>query len=93
LISVYLGAFNSTRESQRRSQLAQRKVDGTQSTVDESMKTRDVVERMIEDNEDSFNQKITENQQDLDEVDGQIGGLEDKIAELNKIVCFAKLWP
>jgi len=42
---------------------------------------------MIDNYEDSFHEKISENQQDLDEIDGQIGGLEDKIAQLNKIVC------
>ena len=89
LLSLFSGAFNSTRESQHRSQLAQHKVDRTADTIDQSMQIRDQVERLIDNYEDSFHEKISENQQDLDEIDGQIGGLEDKIAQLNKIVCSA----
>jgi hypothetical protein len=50
--------------------MAQSKVDGTQVMLNESMKTRSEVEKMLEDHKDAFNQKIQENEADLNEIDG-----------------------
>jgi hypothetical protein len=72
LSSFTTGAFNITREAQQKSRMAQSKVDGTQVMLNESMKTRSEVEKMLEDHKDAFNQKIQENEADLNEIDGKV---------------------
>ena len=86
LSSFTTGAFNITREAQQKSRMAQSKVDGTQVMLNESMKTRSEVEKMLEDHKDAFNQKIQENEADLNEIDGKVSSLGSRIADLNQMV-------
>jgi peptidoglycan hydrolase CwlO-like protein len=50
------------------------------------MKTRSEVEKMLEDHKDAFNQKIQENEADLNEIDGKVSSLGSRIADLNQMV-------
>ncbi|XP_063445068.1 laminin subunit beta-1-like [Mytilus trossulus] len=81
------GAFNITKEAQQKSRMAQSKVDGTQGMLNESMKTRAEVEKMLEEKRNAFNQKIQENEAELNEIDDKVSSLGSRIADLNEMVC------
>ncbi|XP_063411226.1 laminin subunit beta-1-like [Mytilus trossulus] len=81
------GAFNITKEAQQKSRMAQSKVDGTQGMLNESMKTRAEVEKMLEEKRNAFNQKIQENEAELNEMDDKVSSLGSRIADLNEMVC------
>ena len=81
-----LGAFNITREAQRRSQEAQMTVDGTNRYIQESQNVRERVEKMLEDNMDDFNKTLQNNQNALKELDMDVMELSGKITEINTMV-------
>lgn len=68
--------------------MAQSKVDGTQGMLNESMKTRAEVEKMLEEKRNAFNQKIQENEAELNEIDDKVSSLGGRIADLNEMVKF-----
>ncbi|KAJ8301303.1 hypothetical protein KUTeg_020290 [Tegillarca granosa] len=81
------GAFNLTRDAQMKSRQAQRIVDGTQGTLDNSASTRQQVEDMLAQNMDEFNRRIQENENNLNNIDNKVNGLGSQIADLNEMVC------
>ncbi len=81
------GAYNSTKESQRRSLAAQSRVDDTENTVRESEYVRNQVEDLIADNQDDFDRQYQDNEQSVRDIDTQLDRLDDKITDLNGMVC------
>lgn len=80
------GAFNITREAQRRSQAAQQKVDQAGNTVRQSQQERRQVEDLIEDSKEEFDRKYQENELALNDIENKVTGLEDQIADINDLV-------
>ncbi|XP_071081967.1 laminin subunit beta-1-like [Haliotis cracherodii] len=87
------GAFNITREAERRSREAQRKVDETQRTVVDSKRTRQQVDALIDQRRDDFNNRLKENKASLDELDGKVSTLGGRLSNLNEQVCGSQAAP
>ncbi|KAK6176840.1 hypothetical protein SNE40_015066 [Patella caerulea] len=81
------GALNITRQAERRSQEAQRKVDGTAPIIADSERTRKRVEDLIAQNGANFNENLKRNQDDLDDLDNKVTSLGGRISDLNNLVC------
>ena len=90
LVFGIVGAFNSTRESLRRSRAAEYKVDGTEDTLRTSENIRQRADDLIEQNEDQFYRQYDENERELDTVKDEVERIDDKIVDLNEIV--SKHW-
>ena len=65
---------------------AQKKVNATDGILDQSEKVRQQVEDMINNQHSDFERKNQENDKNLNEINGQITGLGDKIADINEMV-------
>lgn len=72
-----------------KSRQAQRIVDGTQGTLDNSATTRQQVEDMLAQNMDEFNRRIQDNENNLNSIDNKVNGLGSQIADLNEMVCMS----
>jgi len=81
------GAFNSTKESHRRSIDAQVKVEDALDTVTESEDVRLEVDVLIANNQAEFDMKYQQNEESLREIGSQVDLLNDRIADINDIVC------
>lgn len=81
------GAYNSTKESQRRSAAAQAKVDRTDRIIRDSEYIRNQVDDLISNRQDEFDRQFRENEQSARDVDNQLNRLDDKIVDLNEMVC------
>ena len=80
------GAYNSTLESEKRSEAAQRKVSGTDAILDESMTVREQVDLVVRRQRDSFDDRYEENEQQLTQLSEDIGELDGRIVDLNEMV-------
>lgn len=81
------GAFNLTRDAQRRSALAQQKVVGTNSIVTASAGKRADTEDMLNKFGSRYNQSFTTNEKGLDGLVKIIQGLEQGVPDINHLVC------
>jgi len=81
------GAYNSTKQSGRRSLEAQHKVDNTESIVQQSATTRDNTEALITNQQDRFDEQYHQNEKDIHDIDIQLERLDEKITGLNTMVC------
>ena len=80
------GAFNSIKESHRRSQEAQSRVDQTTDTIRHSESVREQVEELIRDKQSEFDRDFNSNEGSLKDLDVGVGNLSSRIVELNNIV-------
>ena len=80
------GAFNSTKESQRRSRVAARKVDEAGGLVRDSESIRQQVDDLLDDRQDEFDRQYRQNEGDLQDLNDQVLRLDDKIIDLNEAV-------
>ena len=85
-LHISVGAFNSTKESQRRSEEAQIRVDATTDTVAESADTRKEMEDLITDSKDEFDRKFNENEKNLKDIDNKLEEMDDNLVDLNEQV-------
>ncbi|XP_006825989.1 laminin subunit beta-1-like [Saccoglossus kowalevskii] len=83
------GAFNSIKESQNKSQMAQDKVDATEPIIEESEEIRDELNKLIKDRQDELDQNQKDNEDALNDLDNQLAGLEAKLKDVNEMVCGA----
>ncbi|XP_064631916.1 laminin subunit beta-1-like isoform X2 [Lineus longissimus] len=81
------GAYNSIKESQNRSRIAQDTVDGTDVVVGDSMDVRRETETILTTNKDGFDDKMKVNEEALDDVAANIDDMEKGIPDLNDKVC------
>ena len=80
------GAYNSTLESERRSEAAQWKVDNTGALLDESVTVREQVDLVIEQQRDGFDDRYDENEAQMTQLTGEIDELDGRIVDLNEMV-------
>lgn len=83
------GAFNITKEAERRSREAQQVVDGTSRHLEESARIRQRVEDLIGSRQKYFETKVEENQRNLDSLERDVTGLSDRLSDINNMVCGA----
>ena len=82
------GAFNSTKESQRRSQVAATKVEGAGGLVRDSESIRQQVDDLLNAQQDEFDRQYRQNEGDLRDINDQVQRLDDKIIDLNEAVSY-----
>ncbi len=80
------GAFNSTKESERRSRAAQRKVDDAGSLVGDSESIRQQVDDLLNARQSDFDDQYRENEENLRDLNDQVQRLDDDIIDLNEAV-------
>ncbi|XP_033744359.1 laminin subunit beta-2-like [Pecten maximus] len=81
------GAFNITKEAQQRSQMAQAKIDNTESIMVESERIRQETEELLENGQERFDNQLAENRNNLASLDASVSGLSNRIADINEMVC------
>lgn len=81
------GAFNITKDAQRRSQAAADKVQDTRGILHESAGHRHRTERLLDRAADQYNVTFQENEAALNRITDKIGELEDRIPDINEMVC------
>jgi len=81
------GAYNSTKESQRRSRDAAKKVEDAGSLVRDSEVIRGQIDDLLDSRQDDFDQQYRENENNLRDLNNQVQRLDDKIIDLNEEVC------
>ena len=85
-ILLYVGAFNSTKESRRRSRLAARKVEEAGGLVRDSESIRNQVDELLNAQQDDFDRQYTKNDEELKDLNDEVQRLDDKIIDLNEAV-------
>jgi prophage DNA circulation protein len=92
LISL-VGAYNSIKESQNRSKIAQDTVDSTDIVIGNSMDVRRQTEAILDNNKEAFNNKTKMNEETLDQVAADINEMEQGIPDLNdKVISRYASW-
>ncbi|KAI1305823.1 Laminin subunit beta-1 [Halotydeus destructor] len=81
------GAFNLTRDAQRRSAEAGLRVRSTQSVTGQSAIKRSDTESMLENYGSRYNQTYRGNEQGLEGLDARIRQLENNVPDINNYVC------
>ncbi len=84
--SCILGAFNSTKESERRSRAAQRKVDDAGGLVRDSESIRQQVDDLLSAQQSDFDRQYRENEGALRDLNDEVQRLDDDIIDLNEAV-------
>ena len=88
-MQLLVGAFNITKEAERRSREAQQVVDGTSRHLTESERIRQRTEDLISQRQADFVDQMERNQQNLDSLDSDVSELSGRLADINNMVC---LW-
>ena len=83
---VLSGAYNITRESLRRSQQAEQKVDDAMDTVADSERVRQGVDDLLNRGQQEFDRKYQDNEDSIAQIKGGVFDLNDKIVDLNEVV-------
>lgn len=83
------GAFNITKEAERRSREAQQVVDGTGRHLADSERTRQRVEDLISARQDSFEAQLASNEQALNSLNRDVSDLSGRLSNINNMVCGA----
>lgn len=81
------GAFNLTRDAQRRSAEANVKVLGTGSVIGSSANKRSSTEDLLNNFGAKYNQSFNSNEEGLVNLARQIKNLEDSVPDINNLVC------
>ncbi|CAG2106617.1 unnamed protein product, partial [Medioppia subpectinata] len=81
------GAFNITRDAQRRSRASEQRIRETMPTLYESERKRRQTERLLDQVSSRYNASIGDNEQSLNDISRKISLLEDKIPNINEMVC------
>lgn len=84
---VISGAFNSTLESQRRSQEAQHRVDASDDVVYEAERLRVETEQLLDARKHHYDDQYEENEANLELIRDNVFDLETSIVDLNEMVC------
>lgn len=81
------GAFNITRDAQRRSRASEQRIRETMPILYESERKRRQTERLLEQVSGRYNASFNDNEASLNDISRQISLLEDKIPNINELVC------
>ena len=81
------GAFNITKEAEKRSREAQQVVDGTSRHLAESEQVRQRTEDLISQRQADFDEQLERNKQSLDSLDSDVSELSGRLADINNMVC------
>ncbi|KAK7490606.1 hypothetical protein BaRGS_00018209 [Batillaria attramentaria] len=79
------GAFNITKEAERRSREAQQVVDGTARHLADSERTRQRVEDLISARQSSFEAQVADNEQALNSLDRDVSDLSSRLSNINNM--------
>lgn len=83
------GAFNITKEAEKRSREAQQVVDGTARRLAESEQIRQRTEDLINQRQADFDDQLERNRQNLDSLDSDVSDLSARLSDINNMVCGA----
>lgn len=81
------GAFNITRDAQRRSRASEQRIRETMPILYESERNRRQTERLLDQVAGRYNATIGDNDAAINDLSRQISLLEDKIPNINQMVC------
>ena len=81
------GAYNLTRDAEKRSKTAALKVSSTVNIVGSSANKRSETENMLNNFSSKYNQTFTTNEEGLAGLGRRIRNLEDKVPDVNQLVC------
>ncbi|XP_054168822.1 laminin subunit beta-1-like isoform X2 [Oppia nitens] len=81
------GAFNITKDAQRRSRASEQRIRETMPTLYESERKRRQTERLLDQVAQRYNGSIDDNEASLNAISQKIGQLENKIPNINEMVC------
>lgn len=81
------GAFNITKEAQRRSRLAEQRIRDTIPVIYQSETKRRQTERLLDQASGRYNASYTDNEAALNDISKQISMLEGEIPNINNLVC------
>ena len=81
------GAFNITRDAQRRSRASEQRIRETMPILYESERNRRQTERLLDQMSGRYNASLGDNDASINDLSRQISLLEDKIPNINQMVC------
>jgi coxsackievirus/adenovirus receptor len=81
------GAFNITKDAQRRSRASEQRIRGTMPILYESERKRVQTERLLDQVAGRYNASFNDNEASLNDISRQISQLEDRIPNINELVC------
>ena len=81
------GAFNITRDAQRRSRASEQRIRETMPILYESERNRRQTERLLDQVSLRYNTSLVDNEAAIGDLSRQISSLEDKIPNINQMVC------
>ena len=82
----FSGAFNITKEAEKRSQAAQALVDDSERHIEASKSVRKRVEDLVNNRRQEFEDDLAENKQRLDALETDVTELSGKLAGINAAV-------
>lgn len=81
------GAFNITRDAQRRSRASEQRIRETMPILYESERNRRQTERLLDQVSLRYNASLVDNEAAIGDLSRQISFLEEKIPNINQMVC------
>lgn len=84
------GAYNITQEAKEKSEMAKNLVTGAEKMLKISKNVRTELDDLISNRKDSFDKGLEENEKNLNGLDKKVAKLDDKLMDINEMVCGKK---